>query len=67
MNPYVKILRPELVSSAAKMHVLGSNAVVKLFDKYFQDSFDVQMNRFEVGRKNTGVTLSMYEDFVNDP
>ena len=64
--PQVKIVRPELESGATKLQQLGQNAMVKIFDRYFQDQFDLSMNRFEGTRKNTALTLALLEDFAKE-
>ena len=41
-------------------------SVVKIFDKYFQDQFDMSMNRYEGIRKTNTQTLALFEDFAKN-
>jgi hypothetical protein len=43
---------------------MGQTALVKMYEKYFQDQFDQAMNKFETKRKKNNVALSVFEDFV---
>ena len=40
-----------------------NNVLVKLFDRYFQEEVDKSMCKFEQVRKDSTITLSVFEDF----